>query len=146
MQLGTHTGGALAAALRTLDAQEAPNSPTGEWPPSPPPVSQPGDRWRMLGLRARPELGGWPVALASEDEWLDLCTLSLADYCEQVEGAATKPNMGYGWAVGEAWGYRRVAYAGMAAVLVTERGLHQVCCHHAVCTGPSCRKSVVLPV
>jgi hypothetical protein len=43
-----------------------------------------------------------------------------------VEGAASKPNPGYGWAVGEAWGYRRVAYAGMAALLVRERGLHQV--------------------
>ncbi|KAJ1480215.1 hypothetical protein T484DRAFT_1957105 [Baffinella frigidus] len=122
-ELGTHLAGPLADALSALDALVSPDASNG-WPAPPPSTSQPGDPFRLSGLRARPELGAFPIQLESEAEWLDLVTLTLADYLEQVEGAATKANPGYGWAVGEAWGYRRVAYSAMAAVLVEERGLH----------------------
>jgi hypothetical protein len=36
------------------------------------------------GLKARPELGGFPLPLRDEAEWLDLATLTLADFLEQV--------------------------------------------------------------
>jgi hypothetical protein len=85
-------------------------------------VSAPGAPGRLSGLVARPELGGFPLPLASHGEWLDLATMVLADYLEQVEGAASKPNPGYGWGVGGAWGYRRQAYAALARVLKSERG------------------------
>jgi hypothetical protein len=92
---------------------------------APPPISSllstPGDPRRLTALRARPELGAFLLPLHSEDEWLDLVTLVLADYLEQVEGAAQKVNPGYGWSLGEAWGYRRHAYAAMAKVLARER-------------------------
>lgn len=51
--------------------------------------------------------------------------------------AAQKVSPGYGWRVGEAWGYRRHAYAAMATVLARERpktaGLAAANMHAAVC-------------
>jgi len=38
-------------------------------------------------LRARPELGHFDIQLTKE-EWLDFLELTLADWLEQVEGAA----------------------------------------------------------
>mmetsp|Transcript_16776 Transcript_16776/g.28459 ORF Transcript_16776/g.28459 Transcript_16776/m.28459 type:complete len:322 (+) Transcript_16776:37-1002(+) len=70
---------------------------------------------------ARAELGRFPIKLTGEQEWLDFIELSLADWLEQVEGAATKANPFFQWEQGQAWGYRRVAYHKMAQVL-TRRG------------------------
>lgn len=71
---------------------------------------------------ARAELSGFAIPLKSRQEWLDFLTLSLADWLEQVEGAATKAvprpvGDGILWQKGEAWAYRREAYASMAAIL-----------------------------
>ena len=71
---------------------------------------------------ARPELGRFPIPLEDEEEWLDFLELSLADWLEQVEGAAQKENKLFGWKKGEAWSYRRRAFARMAEVLVERRG------------------------
>jgi hypothetical protein len=73
-------------------------------------------------FRARAELGAFEMPLEDGQEWLDFLTLTLADWLEQVEGAASKAvprSVGDGvlWAKGEAWGYRREAYAAMARVL-----------------------------
>ena len=58
---------------------------------------------------ARPELGGFEMPLRTYDEWLDFLALSLADWLEQVEGAASKEvplpvGEGYLWELGQAWG------------------------------------------
>jgi len=71
---------------------------------------------------ARPELGAFAIPLHSMDEWLAFLTLSLADWLEQVEGAASKAvprpvGDRVLWREGEAWGYRREAYATMASLL-----------------------------
>ena len=71
---------------------------------------------------ARPELGAFPMPLNSRDEWLDFLTLSLADWLEQVEGAASKAvprpvGDRVLWPLGEAWAYRRDGYAAMAQIL-----------------------------
>ena len=71
---------------------------------------------------ARSELGAFPIALTSHQEWIDFQTLSLADWLEQVEGASTKlvprpVEDGVLWPKGEAWAYRREAYAAMARIL-----------------------------
>ncbi len=66
---------------------------------------------------ARAELGGFEIRMRDEQEWLDFLTLSLADWLEQVEGAASRANEAVGWEVGTAWAYRRDGYAGMAALL-----------------------------
>jgi hypothetical protein len=71
-------------------------------------------------LRARPELGRFEMTLTKE-EWLDLVELTLADWLEQVEGAATKPSSLYQWKVGEAYSYRRLAYRRMGDILAVER-------------------------
>jgi len=79
-----------------------------------------------FAFRARPELGAFPLPLRSggtrHSEWLDFLTLSLADWLEQVEGASSKQvgrpvGDGVLWPKGEAWAYRREAYAEMAALL-----------------------------
>ena len=67
-------------------------------------------------VRARPELGGFEVGLTG-DEWRGLVALHLADWLEQVEGAARGTNAMFGWEVGDAWGYRREAYAQMAEMM-----------------------------
>ena len=71
---------------------------------------------------ARTELGAFEMPLQSHAEWLDFLTLTLADWLEQVEGASSKAvprpiGDGVLWRKGEAWGYRREAYAGMAQIL-----------------------------
>lgn len=72
---------------------------------------------------SRPELGAFPIPLKSHEEWLDFLTLSLADWLEQVEGAAQKevplPIGGILWPMGEAWAYRRDAYRAMSELLGT---------------------------
>ena len=83
------------------------------------------DSSKPLVFRARPELGAFAMPLKSRAEWLDFLALSLADWLEQVEGAATKAlprpvGDGLVWDEGEAWGYRRRAYAKMAAILEAE--------------------------
>ena len=82
----------------------------------PPPPGTP------LSFRARIELGAFEMPLVDEAEWLDFVTLTLADWLEQVEGAARKPNPAALWGEGEAWAYRRDAYAAMARLL-GERGI-----------------------
>ena len=59
--------------------------------------------------------------LLYHDIRLDFLELTLADWLEQVEGAADKENPLFQWNKGEAWSYRRVAYKQMAALLSTER-------------------------
>jgi hypothetical protein len=71
---------------------------------------------------ARAELGAFAIPLKSKSEWIDFLTLSLADWLEQVEGASSKEvprpvEDGILWPKGEAWAYRRAAYAGMAELL-----------------------------
>jgi len=45
-----------------------------------------GSDLEQRGFRSRIELGAFAIPLASEQEWLDFITLSLADWLEQVEG------------------------------------------------------------
>ena len=71
-------------------------------------------------LRARPELGRFALQL-SHQEWLDFIELTLADWLEQVEGAATKPSDLFLWKTGEAYAYRRLAYQKMSELLGVER-------------------------
>ena len=74
----------------------------------------------VYNFRSRPELGRFKITL-TKDEWLDFLELSLADWLEQVEGAATKPSQLYLWKTGEAYAYRRLAYRKMNEVLSVER-------------------------
>lgn len=70
---------------------------------------------------SRIEYGRFPIILENEEEWLDFIELTLADWLEQVEGAAMKENPLFGFKVGEAWSYRRTAYAEMAQILLKTR-------------------------
>jgi len=87
------------------------------------------DRWsvdrRVRGegnkVRSRRELGGFELEMG-EEEFLDFVELTLADWMEQVEGAATKSNTLFLWDVGEAWAYRRSGYGDMVRLLERERG------------------------
>lgn len=77
---------------------------------------------------ARPELGAFTIPLKSQAEWVDFLTLTLADWLEQVEGAASKAvprpvGDGVLWRNGEAWAYRREAYAAMAKLLGEQYGV-----------------------
>lgn len=81
---------------------------------------QPGHRHDTYTLRARPELGRFPLTLTHE-EWLDFIELTLADWLEQVEGAASKPSEVFKWKKGEAYAYRRTAYRRMSEILARER-------------------------
>jgi hypothetical protein len=81
---------------------------------------EPLDPSTILKLRARPELGRFDMLL-SKDEWLDFVELTLADWLEQVEGAATKPSDFFLWKMGEAYAYRRLAYRKMSDILSVER-------------------------
>ena len=74
----------------------------------------------IYNFRSRPELGRFPISL-TKDEWLDFLELSLADWLEQVEGAATKANPLFLWKKGEAYAYRRLAYRKMNEILSVER-------------------------
>lgn len=70
---------------------------------------------------ARGELGRFTIQLRGREEWLDFLELTLADWLEQVEGAASKALPQWGYDVGDAWGYRRIAYHKMAEILTSER-------------------------
>ena len=74
----------------------------------------------VYNFRSRAELGRFQIQL-TKDEWLDFLELSLADWLEQVEGAARKPNPLYLWKKGEAYAYRRLAYRKMSEILSVER-------------------------
>ena len=67
-------------------------------------------------LKARPELGGFPIEM-TDSEFRDFIVLTLADWLEQVESAATKANPLFLWEKGQAWTYRRSAFAQMAEIL-----------------------------
>lgn len=86
-----------------------------EWNPN----SLPTDE-AIFVFKARPELGRFDILLTKE-EWLDFIELTLADWMEQVEGAAAKPSSIFLWKTGEAYSYRRLAYQKMQQVLVQER-------------------------
>lgn len=91
----------------TVSSYSASDMPSGAPPPT---------------FYARAELGAFAMPLRSHEEWVDFLTLTLADWLEQVEGAASKAvarpvEDGVLWAKGEAWGYRRDAYARMATIL-----------------------------
>jgi hypothetical protein len=78
------------------------------------------DASEIIRLRARPELGRFDLTL-NKEEWLDFVELTLADWLEQVEGAATKPSTMFLWKTGEAYAYRRLAYRKMSQILAVER-------------------------
>ena len=71
-------------------------------------------------LMARPELGRFPIHL-DKSEWVDFIELTLADWLEQVQGAAETPSSLFLWRKGEAYAYRRTAYAKMAEILSHKR-------------------------
>jgi hypothetical protein len=73
-----------------------------------------------FSFRARPELGRFAIHL-NKREWVDFIELTLADWLEQVEGAAEKENQIFRWKTGEAYAYRRKAYAKMVEILTQER-------------------------
>ncbi|OQR89781.1 hypothetical protein ACHHYP_06051 [Achlya hypogyna] len=77
---------------------------------------------RPVELRARAELGNFSLPIASDAEWHDLMELVLADWMDQVEGAAGRANELFEWTLGEAWSYRRLAYHAMSHQLGTSRG------------------------
>ena len=65
-------------------------------------------------------MGRFPLYL-NKEEWLDFIELTLADWLEQVEGAASKPSKIFLWNMGEAYAYRRTAYQKMSEILAVER-------------------------
>eukprot|EP00538_Stauroneis_constricta_P013380 CAMPEP_0119551400 /NCGR_PEP_ID=MMETSP1352-20130426/4667_1 /TAXON_ID=265584 /ORGANISM="Stauroneis constricta, Strain CCMP1120" /LENGTH=328 /DNA_ID=CAMNT_0007597451 /DNA_START=48 /DNA_END=1034 /DNA_ORIENTATION=+ len=71
-------------------------------------------------LKSRPELGRFDIRMKKE-EWLDFVELTLADWMEQVEGAARVPSDLFYWKEGEAYAYRRLAYKKMSEILAAER-------------------------
>ena len=72
-------------------------------------------------FRARNELGRFEIKLLNKSEWLDFVELTLADWLEQVQGAAETPSILFNWEKGEAYAYRRTAYAKMLDILCHER-------------------------
>jgi hypothetical protein len=75
---------------------------------------------KIFQMNARPELGRFNIFM-NKDEWLDFVELTLADWLEQVEGAARKPSSLFKWKAGEAYSYRRLAYRKMSEILSVER-------------------------
>eukprot|EP00970_Alexandrium_tamarense_P009859 scaffold1967_cov199-Alexandrium_tamarense.AAC.41 len=69
---------------------------------------------------ARPELGRFTIHL-NKEEWIDFIELTLADWLDQVQGAAETASSLFRWNVGEAYAYRRTAYAKMVEILSNER-------------------------
>ena len=64
----------------------------------------------------------WHTAVAEANAadpafWRHFTALTLADWMQQVEDASRVASDYFGWGVGQAWGYRRRAYAAMAATL-----------------------------
>ena len=78
------------------------------------------DKDKIYTFQARPELGRFEISLTKE-EWIDFIELTLADWLEQVEGAAIKPSSLFLWKIGEAYSYRRHAYRKMSEILSVER-------------------------
>ena len=75
---------------------------------------------QLVVFRSRPELGRFEMTL-TKAEWVDFIELTLADWLEQVEGAAKKPSDIFLWKTGEAYAYRRLAYKKMSQILSVER-------------------------
>ncbi len=71
-------------------------------------------------FKARPELGRFDIKL-NKNEWVDFIELTLADWLEQVQGASETPSALFLWETGEAYAYRRTAYAKMSQILSAER-------------------------
>ena len=69
---------------------------------------------------ARPELGRFEIHV-NKHEWIDFIELTLSDWLEQVQGAAETASDRFCWKAGEAYAYRRTAYAKMAEILSHER-------------------------
>ncbi|KAK1747422.1 hypothetical protein QTG54_001385 [Skeletonema marinoi] len=69
---------------------------------------------------ARPELGRFEIHV-NKNEWIDFIELTLSDWLEQVQGAAETTSDLFYWKAGEAYAYRRTAYAKMAEILSHER-------------------------
>lgn len=69
---------------------------------------------------ARPELGRFEIHV-NKTEWIDLIELTLSDWLEQVQGAAETASERFYWKAGEAYAYRRTAYAKMVDILSYER-------------------------
>ncbi len=69
---------------------------------------------------ARPELGRFEIHL-NKNEWIDFIELTLSDWLEQVQGAAETASERFYWKAGEAYAYRRTAYAKMVDILSYER-------------------------
>jgi hypothetical protein len=79
-----------------------------------------GNTTAVYTIKSRPELGRFDMTL-SKEEWLDFVELTLADWLEQVEGAASKPSELFLWKKGEAYAYRRMAYRKMVDILSEEK-------------------------
>jgi len=77
---------------------------------------------------ARPELGRFPIVL-NKHEWVDFLELSLADWLQQVQGASESASEIFHWEKGQAFTYRRQAYARMVEILSHEIPVRQ---EHAV--------------
>jgi hypothetical protein len=75
---------------------------------------------KQYTFKARPELGRFTITL-DKSEWIDFIQLTLADWLEQVQGAAETPSSLFLWKAGEAYAYRRTAYAKVAEILSNER-------------------------
>jgi len=71
-------------------------------------------------VKSRSELGRFEITIDTE-LWLDFLELTLADWMEQVEGAAMKSNPYFQWEIGQAYSYRRDAYHLMSKILASER-------------------------
>lgn len=84
-------------------------------------TQQPPPTFGPVVFYSRPELGRFAIVLQDKEEWLDFLELTLADWLEQVEGAASKPSELFLWKTGEAFSYRRTAYARMRDILQNER-------------------------
>ena len=83
-------------------------------------ASAPGDPPRLHRWRVRADAGPHvPEAWVEmgDAQWRAFTALTLADWLEQVEEAAGRGNARFGYGPGEAWAYRRSAYAHMAALL-----------------------------
>jgi len=78
-------------------------------------------QYTQFTFQSRPELGRFEIKLLNKSEWLDFVELTLADWLEQVQGAAETPSTLFNWQKGEAYAYRRTAYAKMLDILSHER-------------------------
>mmetsp|Transcript_8121 Transcript_8121/g.11702 ORF Transcript_8121/g.11702 Transcript_8121/m.11702 type:complete len:306 (-) Transcript_8121:622-1539(-) len=78
------------------------------------------DEPAQFTFTARPELGRFKIEL-NKEEWLDFIELTLADWLEQVEGAAKVSSDIFLWKTGEAYAYRRLAYQKMSELLAIQR-------------------------